>query len=134
MEIVMINVRIIFLLFLAFASLDARSEKKFEKIATTQFNKAKYYYFEVPPNEKKQISIQAIKCDPSKDELRVNQFESVSKVVDGQVNAVNIFVDAGHCKNSPLSSVWTRTINIENKALWTHLRLVLLSDNIMLFN
>ena len=93
--------------------------------------KAKYVYLEFYPNSSKPLTIQAIKCDPKVNDLKVQKFETESKVVNGTVNVMNLYVRAGDCKESPLSSVWQETIPTPKNSKHTHVYVTILSDNAM---
>lgn len=101
------------------------------KMPVQASEKAQYIYREFLPNREESFIIQATKCNPAKNELQLQKFESVSKVVDGTVNTLHIYVRAGDCKTSTLSSVWSETIKISKSKKMTHVYITILSENVM---
>lgn len=93
--------------------------------------RAKYVYLEFHPNTAKPITIHAIKCKTEVNELKVQKFESKTKVANGTVNVLNIYVQAGDCKESPISSVWQETVHTPKNGKHTHVHITLLSENAM---
>lgn len=62
------------------------------KMPVQASEKAQYIYREFLPNREESFIIQATKCNPAKNELQLQKFESVSKVVDGTVNTLHIYI------------------------------------------
>lgn len=93
--------------------------------------KAKYVYLKFYPNSSKPLTIQTIKCDPKMNDLKVQKFETESIVENRSVNVMILYVRAGDCKESHLSSVWQETIPIPKNGKQTHVYITILSDNAM---
>lgn len=95
---------------------------------------ARMAYVEFVPNSSKTLVIQALKCDPNKNELSLKKFQAKEKVLKGIVNIITIIADAGHCKTSLLSSVWSEKVLVPQNGWPTHVYMTLLSDRIMILN
>lgn len=93
--------------------------------------KADYVYLEFLPDSSKPLTVQAIKCDTKVNELKIQKFETKTKVANGKVNVVNLIVRAGDCKDSSISSVWQETIKLPKNGKHTHVHITLLSKTAM---
>lgn len=101
------------------------------KMPVQASEKAYYIYREFLPNREESFVIQATKCNPAKNELHLQKFYSEGKVTGGVVNTIHIYVRAGDCKTTTLSSVWSETIQVPKSKNMTHVYITILSDNVM---
>ena len=85
--------------------------------------KSQFIYREFLPNRENSFIIQAIKCNAAKNELKIEKFVTE--------NSMHLYVRAGNCKDSPLSSVWSETIKIPKSDKMTHVYMTILSFNVM---
>lgn len=119
------------LLFVIAGLLSTLAQANQNPTATPAVEKSRFAYYELLPNSDKELTIQSTKCDPKKNDLRIQKFQSESKVTDGTVNVINIYARSGNCKDSAFSSVWHETIQAPKNGKATHIYVTILSDNIM---
>jgi len=110
------------------APLHGYSEQTKDPIPSME--KSRFAYLEFYPNSDKRLTIQSIKCDPKKNDLQIQKFQTESKVTNGFVNVINVYAKSGNCKESPYSSVWQETVPIPRNGKHTHVYITILSDNI----
>jgi len=118
-----------YFLFVSFIAINVFATKPTMPVQGSE--KAQYIYREFLPNREDSFIIQATKCDAKRNDLSVQKFYSEGKVTGGVVNTIHIYVRAGDCKTSALSSVWSETVKIPKSKNMTHVYITLLSWNVL---
>ena len=110
-----------YFLFISLIALNVFATKPTMPVQASE--KSQFIYREFLPNREDSFIIQATKCGGDKNELKVEKFVTE--------NSIHLYVRAGNCKTSKMSSVWSETVKIPKSEKMTHVYMTILSFNVM---